>query len=362
MIDLNERIFIDRVRGLSILRVVLAHLGLAWFYTPYSQFITVFLPVLFFVSGAVSFSSFSRAKSNAIYLKNRLLSLVLPVYIVVFVSFIVLGAYSGKWLLSPDVVIDWLQLVPSEKIMPFPLGQVWFIHTLFFVVLASIPVFIIAQVNRSVLLLIILGSLTLSVIQLITPVGNKFFIEGHNLYKPLVHLGFFMFGAYWVINKAKITFKLNIILLLMCLLAAVALIKLFDLTLIISDHVFYPDAYYVLLSYSAIFLVLILRPWITGFFNYFKLADKFILYFSRHAYSIFILHSMFVYISEVTFGLVNVMSSPMLAIIKIGFVISASCICAYPVTFFTNSITGFFKKHTASSVFRFFSNGRTSKT
>ena len=73
--------YINVMRGISIIRVVLAHLGLSWFFSPYSQYIGILFPVLFFVSGAVSFYSFSRASGIIEYLIKRLVLVLTPFYL-----------------------------------------------------------------------------------------------------------------------------------------------------------------------------------------------------------------------------------------------------------------------------------------
>lgn len=50
-----------------MLRVLLVHLGLGWFWPPYSTYIGIFFPLLFFASGAVSYNSFLNASSLSAY-------------------------------------------------------------------------------------------------------------------------------------------------------------------------------------------------------------------------------------------------------------------------------------------------------
>jgi len=77
-ISSSDQHYINIMRGISILRVVLVHLGLSWFYPPYSQYVSIFLPVLFFVSGAVSYYSFLRSKAVVVYLIKRLSLILVP--------------------------------------------------------------------------------------------------------------------------------------------------------------------------------------------------------------------------------------------------------------------------------------------
>lgn len=139
----TDALFLDRARGLSILRVVLVHLGLSWFFPPYSQFVHMFLPLLFFVSGAVSFYSFKRAPGVGNYSLRRLLSIVMPYYV------IIAGAFLYVWLTELRLpqfhgseLLDWLFINPDVADMPFPMGQVWFIHAMAIMIILALPVFL----------------------------------------------------------------------------------------------------------------------------------------------------------------------------------------------------------------------------
>ncbi len=82
----EQRDFIDCLRGLSILRVVLGHLGLFWLLRPYSEFLHALLPLLFFVSGAVSFGSFLRSDNSGRFLLRRLVLIISPYYALLAVA------------------------------------------------------------------------------------------------------------------------------------------------------------------------------------------------------------------------------------------------------------------------------------
>lgn len=85
----DDRDYLDLVRGISITRVVLVHLGLSWFFSPYSDFIHAFMPLLFFVSGAVSYNSYLRSNSLSVYLFKRLSSIYIPYILVISISILV---------------------------------------------------------------------------------------------------------------------------------------------------------------------------------------------------------------------------------------------------------------------------------
>ena len=154
--------YVNIMRGLSILRVVLVHLGLSWFYPPYSQYVGIFLPVLFFVSGAVSYYSFLRSRSIGEYLIKRLVLVIVPFYVFAALVLLITAVfYSDKF---PDAqgLLNWLFVWPEFQNIFFPLSQVWFINCLIAMILLSAPIFFFARRRPWILCLAVVFSLALS--------------------------------------------------------------------------------------------------------------------------------------------------------------------------------------------------------
>ena len=141
MINNIDREFINILRGASVLRVVLVHLGLGWFFLPYSSYIGIFFPTLFFVSGAVSYNSFQSSTSKGLYLFKRCRGIMLPFFIFMLPVAIIFAPQKFSW--SYDVISSWLLLKPSNGFFPFPIGQIWFITCLLVIACITFPLFII---------------------------------------------------------------------------------------------------------------------------------------------------------------------------------------------------------------------------
>lgn len=331
-ISSGDRLFLDRIRGLSILRVVLVHLGLSWFYPPYSQFVHVFLPLLFFVSGAVSFFRFKRASGAPKYIVRRLFSIVMPYCL------IVLGVFLYLWIIGlrfPEFneteLLEWLLINPESVNMPFPMGQVWFIHAMAIMIILSFPIFFVSKMCSWPLLIGIVFSLMLPILQQVYDIDSKFNFFGNNLYQALSNLGFFLFGEYYYSRK-EIFSTLALLLLIFLLFWVFLNIYIFETNINMADHTYETDFYYPTSSYFAILFVILGKPLIDGFLNRINIMDRFAMFLSRNAYAIFMLHFFVLYYVETNFGLVKVADDPLLAILKIILIVSYSCIITIPVT------------------------------
>lgn len=337
-INQDDRVYIDRLRGLSILRVVLVHLGLSWFFTPYSQFVLVFLPVLFFVSGAVSFPVYLRAQNVMHYGVKRLISVAFPYYLIIGIILIVYFVfYSPGYALVGEPLLRWILISPTSDFMPFPLGQVWFLRVLLVIILLSIPLYSVGRHFPSALLLPVGLSLVLSFTQSYKEIHGLFYVDFFNSYQPLVNAGFFFFGSYYYAFKDTIGTKSLCVLLLVSLLSSMTVFFHAGLDLNMAEHTFSPNLYYIGLSFSAIFAVLLLKPWIQWFLDSVPRFDRLIILYSKHAYGIFIIHSFLIYFSEFVLGWEGVSSKPLQALGKVLLVVFGSLLLSIPVTAITKS-------------------------
>lgn len=336
----EDSLYIDRTRGWSIFRVVIGHLGLGWLYLPYTGFVTAFLPLLFFVSGAVTFYIYNKKGTKLAYTVKRVVSLLFPYYLIILSLFTIRWVYLGY---VPSInfadIFAWLVISPTRDIMPFNLGQVWFLHTMILIILISIPFFSLAKRNINLLLIPIVISIILSFIQLYVPIDKYLISSYFNFYKPLTNIGFFCFGALFFYRKNWFTTK-NICQLLVVSVATAIISNLyFSLEIRPALSAYSPNIYYVSVCYSAIFIFLLLKVPFTYVCDKFGALDWLLLFLSKNAYAVFILHSVFIHISEEFFGLVGVFGSPGLAATKILFVFVGSCVAAVPVTYFSRLLT-----------------------
>ncbi|RBP25682.1 surface polysaccharide O-acyltransferase-like enzyme [Marinobacter pelagius] len=337
----SERVFIDRIRGLSIIRVVLVHLGLSWIYTPYSQFVHNLLPLLFFVSGAVSFYSLSRSNGFGLYLIKRLLSIVGPFYVIALSAMVVFWIYNYQFpTFNIKEIVRWLTIIPESSDTPFPMGQIWFVHAMVIIVLITVPFLVMARSSSLPLLFLIVLSIVLSVFHQAIGVSNNFSILGHNFYQGLVNVGFFVFGALYYKRLEFFDFKCLFGLLIVSITVALTNVFWLNVDVNMANHTYAPDTYYLSGSYSAIIFVLLLKRLINKILDNWSLADSVVLFFSKHAYSVFIVHSFSIYFLETKFGLVNVIDNPALAAVKVASVFIISAAISVPVTWVTNWVTG----------------------
>lgn len=338
-ISLQDRDYLNTMRGISITRVVLVHLGLSWFFTPYSQFIHVLLPVLFFVSGAVLFFSFHRAPSAAEYLTRRSIAIYIPYLLLILLTFPVFWLFNGTIPpLNTENIFQWLTINPVavDKTMPFPLHQTWYLHTLVFIIFIS-PLFFKPGKNNPLFLCIpILISLLVSIAQLFIDIGHNLYLLDHNIYQPLANMGFFFFGALFYSNKQFFTKKMTYALALLSLLTGTVTGMFFTSDINMYHHTYAPDMYYASLSYFSIFAFLILQPLIEKTTLKASVLKWFFNFMSRHSFSVFLLHSLVLIKIHTWLNLANVAQSPALAAIKIALVMFITCLLAIPFSRLSN--------------------------
>jgi len=340
-ISLKDRRYLDTLRGISITRVVLVHLGLSWFLTPYSEFIHVLLPILFFVSGGVLFHSFSRAKSISDFMLKRIVSVYVPYLLIVVSAFSVLWAFEGS---IPDIdfgnIFQWLTLnaVHVNSTMPFPLNQVWYLHSLIMIIIISPLFFKIGLTNIYYFLIPIGISILISVLQLFYDIGHNMYLYGHNIYQPIVNMGFFFFGAMVYMNRRYFTGNKILYISMGSLLVGVSTGLLLVEDFNMYNHTYAPDLYYLSLSYFSISLFLGGQPFVERIVGSVRILNWFFNFMSRHSYSVFLLHSLVLIKIHTWLQLDNVMNDPVRAAGKIILVLFITCVIAVPFTRLTNII------------------------
>lgn len=336
----GERLFIDRLRGLSILRVLLSHLGLAWFYLPYSTIVITLLPLLYFVSGAVSYNSYMRSCGIVDYLIRRIITLVFPYYIVI------LMVSSLTWLFNfelpkfdAEIVLSWITLNPPVRSHPYPLGQVWFLHSLVIVTIFSAVFFRLIN-SKLMLSVVILTSVMVSWIQMTFPLSKYLTIFDHRIYNSVVAISFYLYGAMLFRFNSKSRILISVLTLLVASVAIILLFANINLSLDFRLHSYSMDLYYVLAAFIGISIFMLMQKPINVFCDRLKVIDGLLKYTSKNSYSIFMIHSFFILFVENYFGLVNVKSNYGLALFKIFIVMTLSLIAAAPITCISNFIVG----------------------
>jgi peptidoglycan/LPS O-acetylase OafA/YrhL len=294
------------LRAFSILIIVFGHTGGFWFFPPWSEFLHVFMPIFFFISGVVSYASFLRSRSIGDYLKKRIMGILVPYYCVCIFAMLVY-LYNNESLpqFSAINLVRWLTITPNPSIMPFPLGQVWFLHTLLIICLMS-PIFFYLYRRRSpFLLLFFFLSVVVSSIQTKYKIAPTFVIGDNNLFKPLVHSLFFCLG-FVVIDTQKLRSQFfSILAIIFFGLLSYLLVILLALNPDYEFHTYAPDIYYVSGSLCAIWIGLLLQPLLVKIYRKYKLIQVQVRFLFRYTFAIYLLHSFAIYFVEKYFGLVN---------------------------------------------------------
>jgi peptidoglycan/LPS O-acetylase OafA/YrhL len=286
--------------------IVFGHVGGFWFFPPWSEFLQVFVPIFFFISGAVSYDSFIRSKSTVHYLKKRIFGILVPYYCICIFSLLVYLVINRS-LPSFSVmnVVKWLTIIPDASIMSFPLGQVWFLHTLLIICLVS-PLFFYLYRRRSVLLpLFMLFAITASSLQVAYKISPYFIILGNNFFKPIVHslffcLGFIMFDSTRIrSNYFSIAAVIFFSVLSYLLVAKLALNPDYEF------HTYAPDIYYVAGSLCAIWFCMLARPSIMKIYYTYRFVQPPAQFLFRNTFAIYLLQSFAIYFVEKNFNLVH---------------------------------------------------------
>lgn len=260
--------FLACLRAASIGIIVFGHVGGFWFYPPWTEFLHVFVAIFFFISGAVSYNGFVKNQNSLKYLGNRLVGLLVPYYSIAVISLIIFIAINGK-IPNPSIVnlAKWITILPAREISPFPIGQVWFLHTLVLLTIASPIYFFLYNKNSFYILTIILSSVMFSAIQLKYDIDDYFIVYGHNFFKPIVHSIFFCIG-FIIFDKRIKNYKTFYFFLSLALFMATFLIAyLFKLNPDYAEHTFAPNIYYVTGCLSAIFFFISTKAAIANIYN-----------------------------------------------------------------------------------------------
>jgi peptidoglycan/LPS O-acetylase OafA/YrhL len=332
--------FLANLRAVAIFIIVFGHVGGFWFYRPYSEFLHVFVPVFFFISGAVTYFSFLRSHSLMEFYSKRILGLLVPYYLVCLLSVVVYVVLHGSVpVFNFDKLLEWLEIRPSGSIMVFPLGQVWFLNTLLIITIFA-PLYFYLLKRKSILLLVLLGTMVCaSIMQHFIDLGHNLYLFGNNIFKPIVHSTFYILGAVCFSGRFVINKKFYIIASIFLFICEVVMIVFFIGNSDYSFHTFAPDFYYLVGSLFAIcFFMVFKNLWnaILKSSDYLKMGADF---FYRHTFSIFLLHSFSIFLAEKYLGLVGHGSfSVKYGIIKLFVVLMLTSFMAVPFSYVSKRV------------------------
>jgi peptidoglycan/LPS O-acetylase OafA/YrhL len=332
----KDSLYINHLRGASILRVVFAHLGLISLFPPYTSYFGAFLSVLFFCSGYVTSFLYAKRKSLSSYYVRRLSSIVLPFYFVYSISVAFTVLVHGRTdHLSVGHFIRFLFLLPESGEMPFPVGQIWFLRILLFCVVVSPLVFWGGRRDARWILVPVALALILASARLAHPVHRYTWFFGYNLFRSVVFGSFFFLGAFMFRIEWR-KYRMRIAAAMFILIAvAVLVFPLTSKSLRLGDHAYAPNLYYYPLAMAATLFFLVFVDQVEWVIAKVPGLSRFLIYCSKHSYGIYLWHSFWVVFAETRFGWLGIANDPIMAVKKIFFVVVFSLASAWPTTWVT---------------------------
>jgi len=310
---------------------MLAHLGLSWFYLPYSQYIGVFLPIFFFVSGAVAYNSASRNLDKKHTFLLRYITLIVP-----FLLFTWPYLFNEKYLTEFNLyeLVTLLTAWPDRAIYSFPIKQIWFINALIMMFFMTHHIFRAGIKNR----IWIIFPFIASVVYLFIAEGSdlpKFYRDFYivrkldypnQLHQVLSLFNYYLFGAVYY-SFQKVFKKLNSVLTVIFGFICAMLIFNVETPENMRSYFFERNLYFTSFSYFVLFFVMGIQPYVKSFI-YQPVTYKLFKKLSDNSYALFLLHTALLFAVEKLFHLESLSNSPLLAVARIIIVISLSLMLA----------------------------------
>ena len=324
MINDEDREYIDVLRGFSILRVMLGHLGLFWFYPPYSWYIGAFFPILFFVSGAVSYNSYRKSGSVWVYLVKRYLSIAVPFYL--FIALLALISIISSTNFSTSLsLMRWLFMWPEWGGIEIPIGQIWFINALLIISLFSSVAFPVFH-QRPLCLPVFIGGSLIAIIasghfelrdRFVEDLSSVFGIYSSQMW-AIVNLSVFYFlGAFYYSAEISDLRGATLISTMLAGIMIVVMIVVWHVEADFQSHAIKRSPFYVCVSLFALFAVLAMKPLYFLLKDYIRPIRWILSYSSKHSYAIFLWHTVVLFAVEKTLNMENLSDNLGLAIVRL---------------------------------------------
>ncbi len=338
-IGIDNRHYINQLRGASILRVMMAHLGLSWFYLPYSSYVGLLLPLLFFVSGAVSYFSFLRAQSITKFIVKRVVSIVLPFYIL----FALIGAvalFYDDWTFRR--LSYWFLMRPEYQDMPFSLGQVWYLQTLTMITLMSVPFFYFSRKNTNYLRYLLAITFIFICIHSVFNIHQYFIFGAVDFYLAISNGFFFVLGALYYSHQSFFTVKKLLLLLLITSVTFGVFVMIEGGSL--GVHKESPSLLYIAGFLAVLSALMLFKTNIQKILGLITPLNWLFVYCSKHAYSLFLLHTLMIGVVEAHVFTESLTGNAKMALVKMVVVIALTLLIAPVFTTLCNSCTNYIKR------------------
>jgi peptidoglycan/LPS O-acetylase OafA/YrhL len=303
-ISIDIQNYIACLRGFAILTIVFGHVGGYWAFQPYSSYLHATGSTFFyFLSGAVLYHSYCRSKSIYVYFVKRFSSLLVPYYLICLISILVYFV-NNKSIPHFDIgnLVAWLLIEPKNEIMPFPLGQLWFLHTYVLLFLISPLIFILYDKSIYLLITLYLIIIFISFIKLYCGTFFDLKIINLEIYNLLYYSVFFTYGIF--LYSGQFSFPDTISK------SAIILSPLFTFLLINKDPNIAAsfdnrDILAVLVTFVVAGFSFVFKDKILNVIIRFKFIFTGLKFYHVNTFSVYLLHTLSIYFSERFFGLVN---------------------------------------------------------
>ena len=228
----------------------------------------------------------------------------------------------------------------SSQIMPFPIGQIWWLQTLLLLSLWAPVLFWLNHKNAKYNWLIIIFCIFLSTAQLLSDESLKISFLGFSFYKPIFYTAFYIFGFFYTTKKEYFTKSFVINYIIIGLAGSLILIYALDLNISYAIHCFPPDLYYALGSLFIIGILLLTKKYFIKITNTYKIFTFFLKFFYKHTFSIFLLHTFSIYFCENYLWFILPKEKNILyALIKFPSVLLITCLISIPFTAIARQLT-----------------------
>ncbi|GEM_PF-6867108 len=293
----NDQNYLAYLRGFAIISIVFGHVGGYWFCKPYSAYLHVSgSTFFFFLSGPILFYNYLKINSLTIFYIRRYLNLLVPYYIICFMSlfyFCMIYGVLPEFNLSK--LLRWILVDPSNAMMPFPLGQLWFLHVYIILFLLSPLIFYLYINYRNVLISVFLLSVFSSIVPILNNGKIYVGIIGFNLFEVFYFLSFFLLGIFVFDNNDHKKLKL---LLLVSIISYLFSYQSADITnSFLNRDLFALSATFIFIIVLVLFknrLISLIEK-----ISFIKISLK---YFHKHTFSVYLSHSFIILFSEKFLG------------------------------------------------------------
>ena len=289
--------YLAYLRGFAILTIVFGHVGGYWAIDPYSSYLHASgSTFFFFLSGPILCHNYFKAQSISHFYIKRYANLLIPYYLICLLSLFYYFTLFGR---MPEIeisnVLRWITINPSNDIMPFPLGQLWFLHVYIMLFLFSPLIFYLYKNNFQIIKAIFFLSILFSFVPFFLKKKISFYLLGFNLLDGFFFLSFFILGI-WSFDKERKISKFIILYL------PILLFFLMNRNYNVSSSFENRDIVACLVTYSFIGFVYTFKKYIFCVLD-FKIIKNILNFCHKHTFSIYLTHTFLILVSEKYFGL-----------------------------------------------------------